>query len=118
VQADLRLPRTLEPHMSGESFYSPIRKRVVVTRTGRPPSAVPDLHGTLAFGRVTKLQVGQGHGYIRLENAREVFFHRADMRDGTSFNDLHVGADVIFELFEDPVSGARALRVARRRRSR
>jgi cold shock CspA family protein len=114
----MRLPRTLEPHMSGESFYSPIRKRVVVTRTGRPPSAVPDLHGTLAFGRVTKLQVGQGHGYIRLENAREVFFHRADMRDGTSFNDLHVGADVIFELFEDPVSGARALRVARRRRSR
>jgi cold shock CspA family protein len=105
--------------MSGESFYSPIRKRAVPARAGHYPSGAPDRRGTLAIGRVARLLIGHGYGFIRLRNgAREVFFHRADMSDGTAFNDLRVGAEVSFELFEDAVSGARALRVTRRQRAR
>ena len=59
------------------------------------------------------LFIGQGHGFIRLANDREVFFHRSDVREGTSFNDLAVGDRVRVELFEDAVSGARALSVER-----
>jgi cold shock CspA family protein len=61
------------------------------------------------------LFIGQGHGFIRLTNARDVFFHRSDLREGTSFNDFTVGDAVTFEVFEDEVSGPRALQVARRR---
>ena len=60
------------------------------------------------------LLVGQCHGFIRLSNKREVFFHRSDVRDGTSFNDFAAGDTVRFELFEDDVSGPRALQVERR----
>jgi len=59
--------------------------------------------------------VGQGHGFIRLANGREVFFHRADVRDGLSFNAFAVGDRVIFELLEDRISGPRALSVELRR---
>jgi hypothetical protein len=76
-------------------------------RTGRP-----------ATGRIVNILFGQGHGYIRVSNAREVYFHRADLQDGTSFNDLQVGDVVRFELLEDHVSGARALRVTKARRTR
>jgi cold shock CspA family protein len=58
--------------------------------------------------------VGQGHGFIRLSDNRDVFFHRSDLLEGTSFNDFAVGDTVTFELLEDAVSGARALRVTRR----
>jgi cold shock CspA family protein len=61
------------------------------------------------------LFIGQGHGFIRLTNARDVFFHRSDLRAGTSFNEFAVGDAVTFEVFEDDVSGPRALRVERRR---
>ena len=60
------------------------------------------------------LFVGQGHGFIRA-NGRDVFFHRSDVREGTSFNDLTVGDPVSFELLDDHVSGPRGLRVERRR---
>jgi hypothetical protein len=60
---------------------------------------------------------GQGHGYIRV-SSREVYFHRADLQEGTSFNDLQIGDTVKFELLEDAVSGARALRVVKSRRSK
>ena len=76
-------------------------------RTGRP-----------ATGRIVNLLFGQGHGFIRVSNTREVYFHRADLQDGTSFNDLQIGDAVKFELLEDDVSGARALRVVRSRRTR
>lgn len=71
--------------------------------------------GTPSSGRIVTLYIGQGHGFIRLGSDREVFFHRSDVCEGTSFNDLAVGDAVTFELFEDHVSGARALRVERRR---
>jgi cold shock CspA family protein len=72
--------------------------------------------GTVATGRITKLAIGQGHGFIRLNSGREVFFHRADVHEGVSFNRLNVGDRVTFELFEDVVSGARAVRVKPLRR--
>ena len=65
-------------------------------------------------GRIVKLLVGQSHGFIRTTDGREIFFHRSDVREGTSFNDFGVGDAVTFELLEDAVSGARAVRVSRR----
>ena len=62
--------------------------------------------------------VGQGHGFIRLSNDREVYFHRADLLDGVSFNDLQIGDVVKFALLEDSISGARALGVVRHKRPR
>ena len=69
-----------------------------------------------ATGRVAKLLIGQGYGFIRLANERDIFFHRADLQEGTVFNDLRTGDTVTFELFEDSVSGARALYVSARNR--
>jgi hypothetical protein len=40
------------------------------------------------------------------------------MQEGCVFNDLEVGDTVTFELLEDAVSGARALRVRPLKRSR
>jgi len=62
------------------------------------------------------LFIGQGHGFIRLANEREVFLHRSDVREGTSFNDFAVGDAVQFDLLEDDVSGPRAIQVVRRTR--
>ena len=72
--------------------------------------------GKAATGKIAKIFVGQGHGFIRLRD-REVYFHRRDVQEGTVFNDLEVGNMVTFELLEDDVSGARALRVAPKKRS-
>ncbi len=102
--------------MSGEYFYGVMRKRVPAPRSGKM-SGAHELRGRPATGRIAKLFIGQGHGYIRLTDKREVFFHRADVREGTAFNDLDIGDAVTLELFEDQVSGARALQVARRTRS-
>ncbi len=70
-----------------------------------------------ATGRIAKILVGQGHGFVRLRD-RKVFFHRSDARGGTAFNELQVGDRVTFELLDDPVSGARALDVRRQKKSR
>lgn len=76
----------------------------------------PERRGTPATGRIVTLFIGQGHGFIRLANNREVFFHRSDLREGVSFNDFAVGDTVRFDLLEDDVSGPRAIQVARRPR--
>jgi len=102
--------------MSGDYFYGDPRKGAG-TGSGRP-SQPEDRRGRPAVGRIVRLLIGQGHGTIRLSNGRDVFFHRADVQEGTAFNDLEVGDSVRFELFEDAVSGARALRVVRHTRSR
>src|SRR5215467_5178006 len=91
----------------------PIRKKAPARKAAAVPPA--ERRGTPSSGRIVVLFVGQGHGFIRLTNDREVFFHRSDVREGTSFNDLAVGDDVSFELLEDQVSGPRGLRVERRR---
>ena len=103
--------------MSGEYFYGAMRKRAPAARFGKV-SGPPALRGTRATGRIAKLFIGQGHGFIRLTDEGEVFFHRADVEEDTAFNDLQIGDTVIFELFEDTVSGSRALHVARRDRAR
>ena len=101
--------------MSGAYFYGVKRKHAAAERSGTLPG--PHLRrGTPVVGRIARLFVGQGHGYIRLTNAREVFFHRSDMKEGAAFNELRVRDAVMFELFEDAVSGPRALSVARRDR--
>jgi len=98
-----------------------------VTLPSRPadrkaaPGGTPrpaERRGTAAVGRLVKLMIGQGHGFIRLGSGREIYFHRSDLEEGTAFNDFTIGDVVVFELLEDPVSGARALRVKRRRRPR
>jgi cold shock CspA family protein len=61
------------------------------------------------------LFIGHGHGFIRLADDREAFFHRSDLREGTSFNEFAVGDNVGFELLEDHVSGPRAVHVEPRR---
>src|SRR5262249_17383210 len=82
---------------------APARKTPVLQQVER--------RGKPAAGRIVTLFIGQGHGFIRLANDREVFFHRSDVREGTSFNAFAVGDAVTFELFEDDVSGPRGLRV-------
>jgi len=79
---------------------------------GRPP----ERRGIPNTGRIVTLFIGQGHGFIRLANGRDVFFHRSDLRDGVSFNELAVGDAVQFDLLEDDVSGPRAIQVVRRPR--
>jgi cold shock CspA family protein len=97
-------------------FHAAMPKRPAAPWSGKPGPR--ELRGKPATGRVARLFVGQGHGFVRLANEREVFFHRADLVEGTSFNELRIGDPLTFELFEDAVSGARALHVARRMRAR
>jgi hypothetical protein len=99
-----------------EFFYR--IERAATPRRAKKVSGPPERRGIAVRGRVAKLFFGQGHGYIRLANGREVYFHRADMMEGTAFNDLRVSTRVTCELWEDTVSGARALRVAKHTRPR
>jgi cold shock CspA family protein len=85
------------------------RRKVKVERPMEPV-------GIRATGRIVRLLIGQSNGFIRGRLGREIFFHRADVREGTTFNGLEVGDTVTFELIDDAVSGARATRVTRRRR--
>jgi cold shock CspA family protein len=82
------------------------------------PARPPERRGAASTGRIAKLLIGQSHGFIRVSNGREIYFHRSDLEDGISFNDFALGDVVSFELLEDAVSGARALRVKHRRRPR
>ena len=96
-----------DPYLYGRMMNAS-RKRA--NKSTRPAQqGVPDT------GRIVKLFVGQGHGLIRLANGREIYFHRADIKEGTSINDLNIGDVVAFERLDDVVSGARALHVAKPR---
>jgi cold shock CspA family protein len=89
-------------------FYGATGKRLW---TGPQPRVV---RGVPLRGRIAKLCVGQGHGYIHVADHRNVFFHRADVVDGESINDFAVGHAVTFDLLKDSISGPRALNVTRR----
>jgi len=78
-------------------------------RAGNPNRPEPP-RGTWACGRVSTLARGQGHGFIRLDDGRRVFFHRNDSQGGV-FNQLREGDAVSFNILEDAVSGPRALTV-------
>jgi cold shock CspA family protein len=100
-----------------------MKARFVYYAVPRKPKSLPgnatrpiDLRGRPTTGRIRSLMVGQGHGQIRLRDGLAIFFHRADLQEGTDFNDLQVGDTVAFELLDDRVSGPRALRVCRRQR--
>ncbi len=69
--------------------------------------------GPVSQGTVVRLLVGQAYGFIALRDGREVFFHRADLKDPTTFNVLQVGDAVSFELIDDRISGARATHLVR-----
>jgi cold shock CspA family protein len=98
----------------GQRFYvAPVAPRLKPAVTWMPGTP-PRRQGKPCAGRVAKLFVGNGHGFIRLADNREVYFHRADIAEGSSINDFAVGDAVTFELFEDAVSGARCLRVTPR----
>jgi cold shock CspA family protein len=77
------------------------------------PPGVPT--GTRTSGTIVRIAVGHGHGFIRIRDRREVFFHRADLEEDTSFNSLQRGELVTFELIVDVISGPRAVCVTRRR---
>jgi cold shock CspA family protein len=98
--------------MSAEYSYGTKRKGAP-KRPGKPPRNDP--RGKPATGRIARILVGQGHGFIRLRDDDKVFFHRGDLCEGTAFNDLEIGETVTFELLEDSVSGARAVRVKRKK---
>ena len=74
----------------------------VKRRPGPDPRGIPDR------GRIVKLFIGQGYGFIRLSNDRDVYFHRTDLERGVSINDCAVGDDVSFERIDDDISGPRA----------
>jgi cold shock CspA family protein len=74
---------------------------------GLPRPAV----GVRDRGHIVRLFTGQCHGTIRTTDGREVWFHRSDMSEPAAFNNFVVGDSVIFDLLEDRISGARALRV-------
>lgn len=94
--------------MINEYFYV---KAARMKRPGKPSRPEPP-RGRPTKGRITNILRGQGHGFIRATDGRDVFFHRGDSEEG-AFNDLAVGQAVSFEIVEDAVSGPRAMRVRR-----
>jgi cold shock CspA family protein len=87
-------------------------QKMTPARSGERTKA-SEARGVPGRGRIVRLLIGQGHGFIRLANDNEAFFHRSDLREGTSFNEFAVGDTVKFELLEDHVSGPRAVQVER-----
>ena len=82
---------------------------------GGTPGAQQPRTGTPATGTIVRLLVGQGHGYIRLADRRDIYFHRGDLAEGAPFNEFAVGDKLSFEVLEDRFSGPRALSVRRAR---
>ena len=80
---------------------------------GGTAASQPQRTGIPSTGTIVRLMFGQGHGYIRLADRREVYFHRGDVAEGTPFNEFAVGDKLAFELLEDKFSGPRALAVRR-----
>lgn len=76
---------------------------------GKPPT-LKVVHGRETSGRVTQLSRARLCGQIRARDGQSVFFHRSDL-DGLRYADLEVGAQVLFELVDDAISGPRAIRI-------
>jgi cold shock CspA family protein len=72
----------------------------------------PAGRGKYMTGRVVQIFYGQGHGFIRARDRRQLFFHRSDVL-AAGFNALAVGNGVAFELIEDKLAGPRAVNVKR-----
>lgn len=92
------------------------RRRKSATRAsrvmkGRAKGEKVDQRGLPTTGRVARILYGQGFGFIRIDERRDVFFHRKDVFGG-GFNELSVDDNVALELIEDALTGPRAVRVA------
>jgi cold shock CspA family protein len=107
VTGDLRFNRAMNLELDSHSPNAGEPKKP--RRRGRAKGEKIDQRGRPATGRISRIQYGQGHGFIRAEG-RDVFFHRKDVSDG-SFNALEVGDRVELELVEDALTGPRAGRV-------
>jgi hypothetical protein len=81
----------------------------------RPQARAPDPPSLPMTGRIVGLLYGTSSGFVRAAEGQRVFFHRADVIKGLSFNGLDVGEAVVFDLVEDRFSGLRALRLRRDR---
>jgi hypothetical protein len=92
---------------------TPRRQPPRARQKGGTPGAQQPRTGTPATGTIVRLLIGQGHGYIRLADGREIYFHRGDLTEGTPFNECVVGDRLSFEVLEDRFSGPRALSVKR-----
>ena len=79
---------------------------------GRAKGVKPEERGTRTIGKIVRILYGQSYGLIRIQDRRDVFFHRKDAR-ASLFNALEAGDRVVFELIEDPLTGPRAIRVSR-----
>jgi cold shock CspA family protein len=79
-----------------------------VPMNGRKILKQVEVHGRPTTGRIIVIAHGQGHGFVRDEDSRRVFFHKGDVKTGT-FNDLATGDRVRFEVVEDRVSGPRGV---------
>ncbi len=82
------------------------------TRTGRAKGERPVERGEHMTGRVAQIFYGQGHGFIRAHDGRQLFFHRRDV-PAAHFNALAAGDAVAFEVIEDKLAGPRAVNVKR-----
>ena len=78
------------------------------TRRGGARERPAERRGVPDRGRIVKLYIGQGYGFIRPGDERDIYFHRGDLEEGTSINDYQVGDLVSFERVEDLISGPRA----------
>jgi cold shock CspA family protein len=79
---------------------------------GRAKGEKPEERGQRANGRVARMLYGQSYGMIRMDDRRQVFFHRKDAK-AALFNKLDIGDRVVFELIDDSLTGPRAVRVTR-----
>src|SRR5262245_26358723 len=101
--------------MADGYFYGRMRKSASKKR-GAKVTQPSEPRGTPDTGRIAKMFFGQGYGIIRRADRSEIYFHRADIQEGTSINDFEVGDQVTFERLDDRISGARALGVAKKRK--
>ena len=112
----------MPPRRGGTDYYGSVndydaRRRQPARKAPKGGTAASQQQrtGTPATGTIVKLMFGQGHGYIRLADRRDIYFHRGDVAEGTPFNEFAVGDKLSFELLEDKFSGPRALSVRRSR---
>jgi cold shock CspA family protein len=84
---------------------------------GRSKGVKPVERGHRMTGHIVRLWYGQGHGFIRADDRREMFFHYRDVAPRL-FNALAVRDRVVFEVVEDVIAGPRAVKVRRATRSR
>jgi cold shock CspA family protein len=66
--------------------------------------------GQPTIGRIVRIVHRKGHGIIRSDDGRELFFHRSNVTAGW-FSDLQEGDPVKCEAIADSVNGPRAVKV-------